>query len=189
MTTITPLQAIERLIDEGHDAYESMVALAHSVEVDTMAHRFLLGDLALLVRKSYGRNRMATFATAANIARSTMAQYKSVSQFYPEDVRSTFENLAYSQFRDAMRLKENALDFLDEVSANQWTIEQTKIEVKKRVGIPTPPLKLLDAEGCIESIDYTTGKLVFMVAPGADLALLEQWLQRDVRVKVYELSE
>lgn len=185
---ITPLQAIERIISEGHDAWESIISLANSSENDMTSRRWLIGDLALLVKKEYGKNRIADFATKANLARSTVSQYRTVSSFYPPEVRQEFETLSYSHFRCAMRLKERAFSFLDEAASNQWTIEQSQIKAQERLGKPLPPLKLLDVEGCLESIDYTTGKLVFMVAPGADLALLEQWLQRDVRVKVYELS-
>lgn len=186
---ITPLQAIQRIISEGHDAWESIISLANSSENDMTSRRWLIGDLALLVKKEYGKNRIADFATKANLARSTVSQYRNMSAFYPDDIRYVYENLSYTHFRIAYRFKDNALEFLAEACYSSWTIEQSQIKAQERLGKPLPPLKLLDAEGCLESIDYSTGKLVFMVAPGADLALLEQWLQRDVKVKVYELSE
>lgn len=108
MTDITPLEAVERIISEGGDGYQAALALAMSAEGDMFSRRFLLGDLALLIKSAYGKNRISQFATAAGIARSTLAQYKSVSQFYPEETRYIYPNVGYAMYREAMRLKERA---------------------------------------------------------------------------------
>lgn len=185
MTTITPLQAIERIIESGEDAWESIISLAQSGENDMAQRRWLLGDLALLVGKQYGKNRLSDFATKAGIARSTMNQYKNMSQFYENDTRVSFPNLSYAHFRAAMRLKDDATLFLSEASANEWTVEHAQIEAQKRAGKPTPPIKLLDAEGCIEQVE--NGRMVIILEPGIDY--LEKLVNQQVQVKLYEVTE
>lgn len=189
MTEITPLEAVQRIIDTGGDGYGAAVSLAMSAEGDMSARRFLLGDLALLVRSSYGKNRMADFATKAGIARSTMSQYKGMSEFYPSDFRYVYENLSYSHLRIAKQFKEDAYEFLAEASYSGWTVEQAQIKATERLGKPMPPIKLLDAEGCIQSIDLTNGLLVIALAPGVDGLQLQGLQGRDVTVKIFETTE
>jgi len=186
---ITPLQAIERILASGEDAWESIVTLANSSESDITARRWLIGDLGLLVQKEYGKNRLNDFATKANLARSTVSQYRNLSSFYPSEVRQEFETLSYSHFRCAMRLKEKAFSFLEDCSANSYTVEQAQIEVTKILGKPLPPLKLLDAQGCIQSVDLANGLLVVALAPGVDGLQLQGLVNQTVNVKLFETSE
>ena len=188
MSDITPIEAIQRLLDEGGDAYQDIVALAMSSEGDMSRRRFLLGDLALLVRKSYGRNRMAAFATAAGIARSTMSQYKSVSQHYPEEVRYVYPNIGYAIYRAAMRLKEDSLVFLAEASNNGYTVEEAQIRIQERLGKQAPPMMLLDAEGCIGHVNPWNSDMVIQLAEGVDVFAIEKLQGKNVRIKIYELE-
>jgi hypothetical protein len=189
MTDITPIEAVQKIIDEGGNGYEAALALAMSAEGDMSQRRFLLGDLALLIKSAYGKNRILDFATKAGIARSTMSQYKNVAAFYEPDTRYLFDNLSYAHFRCAMRLKERAFSFLEDCSANSYTVEQAQIEVTKILGKPLPPLKLLDALGCIQSVDLTNGLLVIALAPGVDGLQLEGLVNQTVNVKIFETSE
>lgn len=189
MTEITPLEAVQRIIDTGGDGYQAALSLAMSAEGDMSQRRWLLGDLCLLIQSSYGKNRLGDFATKTNIARSTANQYRNMSAFYRTELRYAFDNLSYSHYRLAYRLKEDAALFLTEASLNQWTIEQTQIEVTKLLGKPLPPLKLLEAVGCIESIDMATGKLTIALAPGVDALQLQGLVNQNVTMKLFELSE
>jgi hypothetical protein len=185
---ITPLEAIQRIVSSGDDAWESIVTLANSSENDMASRRWLIGDLALLVRTEYGKNRIADFATKANLARSTVSQYKNVSAFYPSDVRYLYEGVSYAHFRCAMRLKELAFQFLDECSSLSYTVEQAQIEVTKRLGKPAPPLMLLDAEGCIGHVNPWNSDMVIQLAEGVDVFAIEKLQGKNVRIKIYELE-
>ncbi len=185
MTTINPLEAVERIISDGGHGMAEILALAESAETDTTNARWFLGDLALLVQKHYGKNRLDDFAKKAQIATATARKYRNMSKFYQNDLRSAFPNLFYSVFEAAKRLKDDAPVFLTEASANGWTVEECKLRVKERLGAPMPPRKLLDFEGCIGGFDVTTGNLNLQVFDGLEFVTIQQLFGRGVRVKVY----
>jgi hypothetical protein len=185
---INPLEAIQRIVSSGEDAWESIITLANSSENDMSQRRWLIGDLALLVKTEYGKNRVADFATKANLARSTVSQYKNMSAFYPSDIRYVYENLSYSHFRIAYRFKEAALEFLAEACYSSWTIETAQVKAQERLGKKLPPMKLLDAEGCIERVDMMKGTILLSLADGWDISTLDGLQGREVKIRIFEVE-
>lgn len=186
MTDITAIEAVQRIIADGGDGFGAILALAESAEKDTTVTRWFLGDLAGLVQKEYGKNRLDDFAKKAGIAVSTARKYRNMSAFYQNDIRDCFEHISYTHFEIAKRFKDDAVVFLTEATNNLWTVEESKVQAIKRAGKPAPPRKLLDAECCVDSFDIVDGRLVLMVAPGIDGLSVTDLVGRDMRVKFYE---
>ncbi|MCA0455687.1 MAG: hypothetical protein LCI00_17050 [Chloroflexi bacterium] len=185
---ITPLELVNRLLDNGERdrALEVINEIARSAETDSAAGRWLIGDLANIVTTAYGKNSVKTFAIEAGIAYSTARQYKQMSAFYEVDMRYQLKNIGYSHMRAAMALGDDALSFLAEASANGWTVEKCKVEVRERIGKPAPPAKLLEGEACVQSVDIGTGRVVLMLTPGLDMGALGNLANQLVNVKFYE---
>lgn len=183
---VDPLDAIDAMIAAGEDIWEAAVSAAADDEQDMAAHRWRLGDLARRVQKQYGKNRLGDFAKQINVPVPTVKQYRRMSDFYPPDTRYLFENIGYSHYRQAMRLKDlgAALELLTVCSGDSRTVEATQVEINKIVGKPTPPVKLLDAEAAVQQVDTATGVLVLIVGRGADLAPLLNY--DHIQLKVYE---
>lgn len=189
--SITPLQLVERMIDAGEttQALEVIVEIAKTAEADGATGRWLIGDLANVVTKVYGKNSMKTFATQTGIAYSTARQYKSMSAFYTIDTRvalAELSNIGYSHMREAMKLGESAQAFLVEASKQDLTVEALKVEITKRLGKPAPAKKLLDGEACVQSVDMGTGRVVLMLTPGLDMGALADLENKLIRVKFFE---
>ena len=189
MAVVDPLDAIDAMIAAGEDIWEAAVSAAADDEQDMAARRWRLGDLARRVQKQYGKNRLGDFAKQINVPVPTVKQYRRMSDFYPPDTRYLFENIGYSHYRQAMRLKDlgAALELLTVCSGDSRTVEATQVEINKIVGKPTPPLKLLDASGVIVRLDMLDGLLVLQIGRGADLSLLDG--RDDIHIKIYADEE
>lgn len=190
ITTIDPIEVIDSMIEQGADIWEAAIDAANADEQDMAARRWRQGDLALRVQKQYGKNRLGDFAKQINVPVPTIKQRRRMSDFYPADTRYLFENVGYSHYRAAMRLKEldAALELLTVCANNSATVEDAMVRVNKIVGKPTPPRKLLDAEDArIIELDVLRGVLVLEIGKGADMSLLCD--VNEVHVKVYECRE
>lgn len=189
--TITSLELAQRMIDDGEtaQALEVIIEIARTAEADSAAGRWLIGDAANLVATAYGKNSMKQFSMQTGIAYSTARQYKQMSAFYTPDTRVALDNIGYSHMREAMKLGDDALSFLAEASANDWTVEKCKLEIRERIGKPAPPAKLLDGEACVESVNMSNGRVVVFLSPGLDMGALADLANKLVVVKFYEHRE
>lgn len=194
MTTIEALDPIDLLYaaaDAGEDVYEAAVQFGMKAREDDDRSKWLIGDLAQFVRKAYGKNRIGEFAKAINAPVDRVKEYRTVSAFWTKAARADFleyEALSYSHFRLAKRLKEfeDACDFLQDVAANAWTVEQARIELNELLGKPTPPMRLLDAEATVERVPssaHFAPVVSFLLAAGVDLVTLEK-LTPGLRVRL-----
>ncbi len=116
--------------------------------------RWIIGDLALLVKKQYREDRLRDFANEINVEKSRVKEYRTVCRFYEKAARASFladrPNLTYSHLRDAMRFgsADRAYAFLEEVTTHTWTVDNARIELAKRLGKPVPSLRILDDAAC-----------------------------------------
>lgn len=123
--------------------------------------RWTIGDLALQVKKIYGRDTVGKFATRINVPKLRVSEYRSMSDFYPESMRKRiFEQyppglITYTHLRTARRLKDPVavIAFIDECASNAWTCEVADVTLTKRLKPETViPKKLLDGLGFIRDI-------------------------------------
>lgn len=189
----SPLEAIERIASSGGDIWESAVdAALAAADLGDMA-RWIIGDLALLVGKRYGTNRIDEFARSIGHRKSTVQEYRRVCAYWQKSTRVDFldecPTIRWSHMRDAMRLKDlkQSVQFLRECADQNFTVEQAAVDLKKRLGKPVPPRKALDVEATLTGIrDNAVTFLVVdtLLPPALDAALREA---RPVRVVIYEI--
>jgi hypothetical protein len=66
--------------------------------------RWLLGDLALVVERVYGKSSLKRFAADIRLPRHrTLYDYQAVAAFYPNSARAEFQSLTWSHYRAVQR--------------------------------------------------------------------------------------
>ncbi len=122
------------------DTYESIVdyARAYSEGIDTL--RWELGDCANLVMNKWDDKTVEGFAADIGQHKATVYQYAKVARFYEPSLRrrllEDMRNINYSHMRDALRLGnlEAAQEWLEEVSSNGWTADESSRRLTERLG-------------------------------------------------------
>lgn len=141
ITTIDPIEAIDRAYVEGIDTWEALVALGASDEEEMGIRRWRHGDLALRVEKHYGSDTLSKYADVIGVQTPTLKQRRQMSAFYEPHTRVAFLNLFYSHYREAMRYGdiETALRALDKASLRTWPVWKLKRFVDRCLSKPAPP--------------------------------------------------
>ncbi len=149
----------ERLIERhGHDeAWESICELGAATEAEMDERRWVQGDLAALIGKSYGDDLIGEFARRCKVAKATMKERRQVSEFYEKDARASFSGstIGYTHFRTAMKLKTPALalDWLRLCQSEGYTADEAAYRLKKLLnGGDNVTAKLIDTETVIKSL-------------------------------------
>lgn len=158
---------------------------------------WVIGDLALLVKKEYGENRIGEYAKEILQPVAQVKEYRTMARFWKKSARTDFltlEGISYSHLKLAKRLKkfEAAADFVRECSDHLWTVEKAAIELDKRLGKPEPPVKLLDAIATVRQVethDPNGAVIVLQCAPGVDGFALEAIDGKTVRLVVWQEEE
>lgn len=163
---------------QDETAWEALCDAGRQAAARLDEGRWLLGDLALRVRTRYGEDAVGKFATESGVEAKRVYEYRQVSAFYEPDARD-FPNLAWTHFRDAMRLGEGALHFLERASAEGWTVEGARIEAARILGKPVQGKFAFRAR--IEGLD--SGVLALAVED-ADADKLAAWLKGKGELRV-----
>lgn len=191
------LEQLEKMASQGADIWEAVISEGIEVGRDRDSRSWRLGDLALLVQKQYGRNSIGKFAKEINVPVRRVYDFRRVSKLFPRDIRddiiTRFENLAYTHFEISASLKDQALEFLEAASLNNWTCEEAKLKKASFSGDGTgggnlPPVKRLEAVGQIVDIQKSpNGAFVGVYFDaGLDLAALMDMLHQEFLFKVYD---
>ncbi len=191
---IDPIELIER----SSDVWESCVSAGIEAKEMLDEGRWTIGDLACLIVKQYNANMVGNFAKAIKYEAARVKQYRTVSRFWEKSTRVDFletcPQLTYTHYREAMRLKnlKDAQAFLRQCADNDWTVERTRIEIDKRLGKPTPPMRLLEGdEVCIVGIDKN---FIQFDVLGIDLEtkgdLMDAWrMRKPVKLVLSEVKD
>lgn len=105
--------------------------------------RWVIGDLACAVEKSYGASLIDDFAREVNVGKASVKAYRTVCRFYEKDMRVAFleanPRITYTHMRHAMRLEtvDAAYAFLNEASANGYTTDESAHHIAELVGKAT----------------------------------------------------
>jgi hypothetical protein len=189
------IEAIEKAAQEKDPAaWDMAVAAGMEARENMDSGRWIIGDIAATLRKSYGKNIFGQYAKSINVQPKTVRDYSRTARFWQKDAREElldlYPTLTYSHFRTAMRFKDigKATAFLVECADGAWTIERADVEASERLGKPTPQQKELDAEGTLKHADSETGVIVFQAAPGADLIKLQNYIEHEMRMALYTLE-
>jgi hypothetical protein len=177
-----------------HD-YQELCELGRMAAQNMDENRYLIGDLALQVKKQYRRDAIGGFAKDIGISKSRINEYRTVCGFWTKSARAYFSEtygglVNYSHLRIAMRLKEPGLafEFVRECGENAYTCEQATVKLTERLGKPTPPPKLLDGLGYVRDI---RGQRVLIEVDTSILpAMYEAWQRKQpVRMVVTRSDE
>jgi hypothetical protein len=185
-------ETIERAAEHG-DVWETILSAAIDAAEQGDASRWLIGDLAILVEKSYGEDRIGEFAKGIGTAVKTVKQYRLVCRFWNreksprEDFLAELKTVKWTHYREAMRLKElgKAIEFIEECAINAWTCEAASVELDTRLGKPPPVRKLLDKETAL-GIDRSMLKLSVTYEELQRLIEYGVLKGKRVRVVIYE---
>lgn len=160
MISYDALEQITRVASQGEDPWEMMVAVGLDAQERLDTGRWLIGDLALLIPKQYGSDRLGEFAKAIRVEVARAREYRTVARFWDRqssaraEILATYASITYSHMREAMRLgkPEAARDFIEECAAEAWSVEAARLKLRERLGKPAPLCKLMDAEATIQNI-------------------------------------
>lgn len=177
--------------------WESIISAGIEAQNRMDGGRWMIGDLALLVQSEYGQGSVEQFARDIKVELPSVRSYRTVSAFWHREsstrveILATLPNLSWSHFRAAMQLKDMhaATDMLHTAAAHDWTVEAFRLELKRRLGKPEPPVKLIDIETQIS--DMKSGcRVVFTLTPDQYARLIETWRDgRIVRVAMWEVAD
>lgn len=188
------LEAIEQAAAEGNDVWEMVVSAGIQASDKGDESRWLIGDLALLVRTEYGEDSIGKWAKDIKCPVDRVKEYRTVCGFWDRELsaRADFlaelKNIYYTHYREAMRLKDYdaAVEFIEECAMNDWSVEAARLELDKRLGKKAPPAKLVDSELPVYRLDKC--KVTFELAPDAAARLFDTVdNKRVVRLVVYEV--
>lgn len=187
------LNILEKAQEAGDDILSMACSLGEQAQTNMDTGRWLIGDLALMVAKRYGKNTLQEFADSINVPVARVREYRTTAAFWDRKISvrteylAEFPTLTYTHFRQAMKLKDldDAQTFLLRCADNGWKSEAAALEVRKLLDKPEPPAKLLDAEGTLLRADQRTGELVIMLDGGA-ISLDALQGVGEVVIKIYE---
>jgi len=113
------------------ESWEALCDAGRLAADDLDTGRWRIGDLAMLVERSYGANAIGKYAIEINIEKRRVYEMCALAHFYPPETRYLFPNLRYSHYRDAARLGdlERSLEFLTQSSDEGLTVEQARLRL------------------------------------------------------------
>lgn len=137
--------------------------------------KWTIGDDAVDINAKYGRYNghvLADYAKGINLPVDRVAEYHGVCKFFPKSARAEYLEsnpaITYTHLRDAKRLKDygKAMAFLDQCSAEAWSVEKARIELQRTLGKPVPPIrKTFD----VQTVRQAGNGLVLLCVREADL--------------------
>lgn len=115
----------------GTLSYEALCDHSRAQVTNMDARRWDVGDDACAMATKYGEQNLASMARDINMNKTTLASWKRVAGYYPENLRrrllDDLENLSYSHFKDALRLKDldKSVAWLERCSTEGWSPDQS----------------------------------------------------------------
>lgn len=118
LLTLTPIDAAG-----ARDDWSELVSAGESAAKDIDAARWQLGYLASRVERAYGDESLKQYAHDINVTPDRLYAYQRVYVFYGGN-STQVENLTWSHFREALRLKDRALALraLAKAADRDWTV-------------------------------------------------------------------
>jgi len=189
MSTIDLLQQVQAA---DHTAqYDLAVNLGVSVADDLDAKRWVLGDIAASLETTYGKGVIEKFAIDTHNGKSTVQEYRTMSQYYPTEYRDIAPCLRYSHYKKAKVLKdvELSIEILHQAADNLWTVEQLQLAIKAQTETPQKRVKVGEIKGHVQNMGDNALTLACTLE-GAKIANNEQ-LQEGVQyvITIHRVEE
>lgn len=89
------------------ESWETLASMARGLLDEQDRQRWALGEIVDNVQTHYGDESLLKFAGDVKGNPKTLYQYRQVFRFYPRDTWKDYPLVRYTQWRDAMRLKDS----------------------------------------------------------------------------------
>lgn len=197
-TLANALAVATRLVSTNPNrAWEEVCTIGRSFVGDTDLYRWALGDLAGLVKKSYGDNRLGEFAGAINMRKKTLAQYRWLAARFSREsgAREMFPTLSFSHYRAVAGVAdfESAMDYLQQAADNAWSVELLELNVKaadsEDGAMVDKPVRYLNAFAAAYVENLQDGWVRLQFVEGLDVAALKAVNGLKVRVILESIPE
>lgn len=148
--------------------------------------RWILGDLALLVDKEYGEDKMGDFARECNVPKKRIYEYRQVCGFWEKSVRADIweiPTVSYSLMRLAMRLEniDAARAFVERCASRFPTIDKAYVVMGRLLGLTGKTKRRAKAIA-----DLVTTYAMSAADVAQAIAAHSDELERKYRIVVYE---
>lgn len=185
------LDLLEEAVEAGHDIFQQAVAAGDNVAEQGSKGKFTLGYLACLVDKAYGENRIGEFADGVRMPVKRIEEYRTLCRYYQRSVWTDFSSRCpyplYTHYVIAMQFDDvdNSLAFLERVDAKKWNCAATRIELKKLLGKPVPPMRKTWA---VQILGLTADGNLIIGVPSASMESVKQLADEHKRDREYGVS-
>jgi hypothetical protein len=181
---VTDYAAPDFTIEQVPDDWEALASAGREVMQHMDTGRWLAGDIANRVTRTFGDDSLGKFAADIGIARrQTLYTYAQVSARFDFSLRGEFPALSWSHFRTAVRAKDDAELFLVQAQDNGWPVAELARQIAAAIGARVPPRKLWEGDATIWHEHFPLGDITHLACGIAPLP--EDLL---VRVVVYEIG-
>lgn len=112
--------------------WEALTDEAISILADSDRNRWRLGAIGCEVETAYGEKSIQTFCKTVKVKPKTLYEYIKVTRFYPQNVYEEYPLVRYTQWRDAMRLKdvEIAMQLIERANDDNMTMRDFYEQLK-----------------------------------------------------------
>lgn len=111
--------------------WEELISAGMEIREAKDNTQWKLGDLSILVVSAYGTDSLGKFATEVGLARSTIYQYRKVSETFPSDTR--IPRLSHRHHTKASN-SDDPIKWIEMADANNWSSERLAVEISKTKG-------------------------------------------------------
>jgi hypothetical protein len=108
--------------------WETLVSVGVQAREAKDNSQWLLGDLAMQVEKSYGKDSLGKFSADIGVNKNTLNRYRSVSKVWKPSER--VEVLSHRHHM-VLSSREDRLEWIEKAAENMWSVEELKIRLTK----------------------------------------------------------
>jgi hypothetical protein len=149
-------------VEKIANSWSALTDMARSLLDEQDRQRWQLGEIVDTVETYYDDNSIIKFCEEVKANPKTMYQYRAVYRFYPKGVWHDYPMVRYTQWRDAMRLKDvnAALDLLARFNDKNMRMVDFYNELKAMLGTNSTAEKVFDG---MVTVNFNDGIVTFDV--------------------------
>lgn len=158
---------------EQATSFEALCDMGRALLDEQDRQRWSLGEIVDTVQTHYGDHSFIVFCEQTKARPKTLYQYRQVYRFYPRDVWKEYPLVRYTQWRDAMRLKDatKALELIARANDANMRMVEFYDELERVAGKQNSTAsKVFDAVVQVivhTNSDYVTFECDAVLTPGA----------------------
>lgn len=167
------IDTLESAIQRGDEVWSDAEELAREAAQQSDQRRYILGDIACLIKTRYGEDTLGEFAKDIQVTKKQLQEYRTTCAFWTRTERNrlltALPRLSYSMLRltaSRRMTPAEAIDFLQEVDATNMTVEAARVALKQARGDTLPPRKVADVHVCVTALDDRHGTMTVAFTGG-----------------------